>query len=87
MSSEKLLVGLLQPYDEKKAEQMIKDKTPVILGVSLENLYNHLNFLEVQHNNNKDLVLSHLKHSLMITTGLILEEEQEQENKEVSKNV
>lgn len=77
MSSEKLLIGLLQPYDEKKADQMIKEKIPVILGVSLENLYNHLNFLEVQHSNNKDLVLSHLKHSLMLTTGLILEEEQD----------
>jgi activator of 2-hydroxyglutaryl-CoA dehydratase len=79
MSADKIMVGLLLPYTEKKITELQQKKEPVLLGVSLENLFKYINYLEVQHKNNRDLVIANLKENLMYATGLLLDEEQQNE--------
>lgn len=88
-----LLMGMTLPYDEKKYQELLKSKVNVVPGLSMENLYDHLNELEIRHSYDPKEVLLDLKFALMEVLGKIprpeeqtpeAEGKKEEEKKEAS---
>lgn len=73
-----LLMGMTLPYDEKKFQELLKSKQNVVPGLSIENLYDHINELEIKHNYDHKEIVRDLKYVLMEAIGKIVEPQKEE---------